>query len=167
MTIIRMYHTAAGSQRPTNYREAWWEQDTGEFIVHHGKVGEAGTTKVEKVQEEEEAHSLLASFVHHNTTEHYVDADDVDHEEFTVVIRFKGQTPTQVETTNAEKFAIAYSGLLGWRGLGWVDQWEASTETSGFRFPVHSVHRSKASKLVGEAVKKTDFRADRVSIERS
>ena len=162
-----MYKTADDAQRPSHYREAWWEQETGDFILHHGPVGETGTTTVEKVADESEADSLLASFEQQNLSDNYVDADSVAHETFTVKITFKGQVPTQVESTNAEKFSIAYSGLLGWRGLGTVDQWQIATDEPVFVITVHAVHRSKAIKLAHEALKKTDFRSDRLHIERS
>ncbi|GAA4110122.1 hypothetical protein [Enteractinococcus coprophilus] len=167
MSIIRMYHTADGASRPTHYREAWWEQETGEFILHHGPVGETGTTTVEQVADESEADSLLASLEQQNLADNYVDVDAVPHETFTVIIKFKGQAPTQVESTNAEKFSVAYSGLLGWRGLGTVDQWETATHEPAFLITVHTVHRNKAIKLAHEALKKTDFRSDRMQIERS
>ncbi len=166
MSIIRMYHTAEGAQRPTHYREAWWEQEVGEFVLHHGEVGDTGTTTVEKVADETEAVTLLASFEQQNTADDYVEADDVAHETFTVKIGFKGTTPTQIETANAEKFSIEYSGMLGWRGLGTVDEWQTPDADQAFSIPVHTVHRGKATKLAHEALKKTDFRADRMRIER-
>ena len=167
MSILRMYHTADGAQRPTHYREAWWEEDSGEFVLHHGAVGETGTTTVEKVADASEADVLLASFEQQNLNDHYVDADNTEHETVTVKIKFKGISPTQVESTNAEKFTIAYSGLLGWRGLGTVDEYETLADESVFSIAVHTVHRSKATKLAQEALKKTDFRSDRLRVERS
>lgn len=167
MSIIRMYYTDAGAPRPTHYREAWWEPDANEFVLHHGVVGESGTTKVEKVSDEAEAERLLTSFEQQNATDGYVDAQEVPHETFTVKIRYKGNTPTQVESDNAEKFTTTYAGLLGWRGLGTVDEWQTAEAEAAFAITVHAVHRNKAMKLAHEALKKTDFRADRMSIERS
>ncbi|WP_150119421.1 hypothetical protein [Enteractinococcus helveticum] len=167
MSILRMYHTADGAQRPTHYREAWWEEEAGEFVLHHGSVGDTGTTTVEKVADAAEADVLLASFEQQNLTDHYVDVVDTEHETVTVKIRFKGTTPTQVEMTNAEKFTIAYSGLLGWRGLGTVDAYQMAPDEPAFSIAVHTVHRSKAMKLAQEALKKTDFRSDRLRVERS
>lgn len=162
-----MYHTADGAQRPTHYREAWWEEETGEFVLHHGAVGETGTTTVEKVADAAEADVLLASFEQQNLTDQYVDAAETEHATVTVKIKFKGTTPTQVEMTNAEKFTMAYSGLLGWRGLGTVDEHQIATDEPAFSIAVHTVHRSKATKLAQEALKKTDFRSDRLRVERS
>lgn len=167
MSIIRMYYTADGAQRPTHYREAWWEQDTGEFILHHGPVGETGKTTVEKVSDETEAETLLASFEQQNIQDQYADADSVPHESFTVKIKFKGATPTPVESNNAEKFCIEYSALLGWRGLGTVDEWQTATDEPAFSVSIHAVHPNKAVKFAHEALKKTDFRSDRMRVERS
>lgn len=167
MTIIRMYHTPDGATRPNHYREAWWDQDTAELIVHHGTVGETGTTSVETVTDEEQANALLDSFILQNTTDNYVDAAEIEHETLVVTIRFKGATASAVEAHNAEKFATAYSGLLGWRGLGWIEPFETDNEQKLFRYTVNSVHPAKANKLVAEALKKTDFKADRAKIERN
>ena len=166
MSIIRMYYTADGAQRPTHYREAWWEQESSEFVLHHGPVGETGKTTVENVSDETEAETLLASFEQQNIDDQYADVDSVPHESFTVKIKFKGATPTAVETNNAEKFCIEYSALLGWRGLGTVDQWHTATDEPAFSVAIHTVHRSKAVKLAHDALKKTDFRSDRLRVDR-
>lgn len=167
MTIIRMYHTPDDATRPKQYREAWWDTDTGELIVHHGPVGETGTTNVENVRDEEEANILLDSFIQQNSSDQYIDAAEVPHETLTVTIRFKSDTPSAVEQHNAETFATTYSGLLGWRGLGWIEPYETDQVNKHFSYTVHTVQPAKAHKLVAEALKKTDFRADRARIERN
>src|SRR5690625_5536600 len=90
MSILRMYYSAADAQRPTHYREAWWEEDVGEFVLHHGKVGETGTTKVENISDAEQADALLATFAEQNAADDYVDAHDVVQENFTIKIKLKG-----------------------------------------------------------------------------
>lgn len=166
MTILRMYYTPEDQQRPTHYREAWWEEDTNEFVLHHGKVGESGTTSVENVTDSTEADLLLASFAEQNGTDNYVEVDDIAQETFTIVIRYKGATPTQAEQTNGEKFAREYVALLAWRGLGDIDEWAENPDRSAFVYQISTVHRTKAAKYAAEALKKTDFRADRMKIER-
>lgn len=166
MTILRMYYIPEGAKRPSHYREAWWEEDSNEFILHHGKVGESGTTTVEPVSNSTEADLLLASFAEQNVTDQYIDVDDLEQEAFTTVIRYKGSSPTRAEQTNAEKFAREYTALLAWRGLGAIEDWEESSERIAFVFKVLTVHRSKAAKYAPEALKQTDFRADRMKIER-
>lgn len=167
MTILRMYFTPDTAQRPTHYREAWWEEDTNEFVLHHGKVGEAGTTTVESVSNGTEADLLLASFAQHNETENYISVDELAQEDFRIVIRYRGSEPTQAEQTNADKFAREYTGLLAWRGLGDMEHWEEDPARSSFVFHIKSVHSNKAAKYASEAIKKTDFRADRMKIERN
>lgn len=167
MTILRMYYTPEGANRPTRYREAWWEEDTGEFILHHGKVGEPGTTTVENVASHSEAEALLASFAEQNTHDDYVDINDLDQESCRVLIQYKGLAPTRVERTNAEKFAMEYTALLAWRGLGLVEAWDVASAKASFAFDVLTVHFHKAQKYAHEALRKTDFRADRMKIERN
>lgn len=167
MTILRMYYTPESVQRPTHYREAWWEEDTGEFVLHHGKVGEPGTTTVEHVSDSTEADPLLASFAQHNATEGYIDVEELTQEQFRVLIRYRGSDPTQAEQTNAEKFAREYTGLLGWRGLGDIAEWNEDPALAAFVFHIEAVHRAKAAKYAAEAIKQTDFRADRMKIERT
>lgn len=167
MTILRMYYTPEDAPRPSHYREAWWEEDTKEFVVHHGKVGEPGTTSVEHVPDSTQADLLLASFAQHNATEHYVDVEELTQEDFWIVISYRGSHPTQAEQTNADKFAREYTGLLAWRGLGDIEEWNEDPDRAAFVFHIKSVHRAKAGKYATEAVKKTDFRADRMKIERT
>lgn len=165
MTILRMYLNTADSQRPTHYREAWWEEDTKEFVLHYGKVGEVGTTKVESVSDPKEAETLLSSFIEQNREDNYLDVDEIVQETFTVSIKQKAKEPTTVEVTNAEKFLAAYTGLLAWRGIGAVDDWESLPGQGKFVFKVRTIHRNRAMKLASQALQKTDFRADRMSTE--
>ena len=165
MTILRMYLHTPDSKRPTHYREAWWEEDTKEFVLHYGKVGEIGTTKVESVSNPKEAEMLLSSFLEQSRNDSYVDVVEVDQDTFTVTIKQRGKEPTAVEMTNAEKFLQEYTGLLAWRGIGAVEDWESVSGQGKFVFNVRTVHRNKAIKLASQAVQKTDFRADRLSTE--
>lgn len=165
MTILRMYLHTSDSKRPTHYREAWWEEDTKEFVLHYGKVGENGTTKVESVSNPNEAEILLSSFLEQSRKDSYVDDVEVDQETLKVTIKQKGKEPTAVEMTNAEKFLQEYTGLLAWRGIGTVEDWESAPGHGKFVFNVRTVHRNKAMKLASQAVQKTDFRADRLSTE--
>lgn len=167
MSIIRMYLKTPDTTRPTQYREAWWEPETKEFVVHHGKVGEIGTTEVETVTDPNEVDALLASFVQQNRQDQFSDVDELPHETFTVVIRQKGANPSPVEESNAEKFLANYTALLAWRGLGTVEDWKTEPGQGRLIFYVRTVHRSKAANLAAQALKKTDFRADRMSVERN
>lgn len=165
MTILRMYLSTEGGKRPTHYREAWWEEDTNDFVLHYGKVGEIGTTNVERVADPKEAETLMASFLEQNRADNYVDVDEIVQDTFAVTIRQKGQEPTTVEVTNAEKFLAVYTGLLAWRGIGAVEDWKSMPGHGKFVFHVRTVHRNKAMKLASQALQKTDFRADRLGIE--
>lgn len=167
MSIIRMYFTAEDAQRPTHYREAWWEEDMAEFVLHHGKVGETGTTKVEKVADADQADALLASFAEQNAVDNYIDAHDVAQEPFTIKIKLKGTEPTEVELSNADTFAVELTALLAWRGLGTVEDWHTAADQPAFQFEINAVHRGKAMKLAPTALKKTDFRPNRMRIERN
>lgn len=162
MTIVRMYLHPADSKRPTHYREAWWEEESKEFVLHYGKVGELGTTKVESISNPNEAASLLASFREQSQNDNYVDVEQIVQEDCTVTIKQKGKDPTRVERTNAEKFLQEYTALLAWRGIGSVQDWEAVPGQGKFVFDVRAVHSNKAMKLASQAIQKTDIRADRL-----
>lgn len=167
MTILRMYYTPDTAQRPTHYREAWWDDESNEFVLHHGKVGERGTTTIENVATGDEADLLLASFAEQNATDQYLEVDNMAQETFTVLIHCKSTAPTQVERSSAEKFATEYTALLAWRGLGSVDDWDLVPDQAVFAFHVSAVHGKMAAKYAPEALKKTEFRADRMKIERN
>src|SRR5699024_5126229 len=167
VSIIRMYLKSPDTARPSHYREAWWEPESKDFIIHHGKVGEIGSTEGETVTDPHEVDTLLASFEEQNRQDGFLDIEDISHESFTVVIKQKGNASSAVEETNAEKFLASYTALLAWRGLGTVEEWNSQPGEGRFVFHVSTVHRNKAAKLAAEALKKTDFRADRMSVERN
>lgn len=167
VSIIRMYRIDAATHRPSHYREAWWDEEESEFVLHYGSVGELGTTEVETVGQTQEAEALFRSFVEQCSQDNYSPDYAIDHHTYTVSIKYKGQAPTTVEETNAEKFAVHYTGLLAWRGLGTVDEWHADVDSRAFTFEVSVVRLSKSMKLAHDALRKTDFRADRLTIERN
>lgn len=166
MSIIRTYFIPPGSKRPSHYREAWWDQEAGELVLHHGQLGYIGVTEVEIVNHKNEADSLLDSFAQQNFADGYKDVADIQQERLVISIKYKGVEPTIVEETNAEKFAGQYTALLAWRGLGAVDKWQSLLNDGQYRFEVSTVHRNKAARFASEALKYTDFRMDRMRIER-
>src|SRR5699024_11868426 len=94
LTILRMYLHTPDSKRPTHYREVWREEDTKEFVLHYGKVGEIGTTKVESVSNPKEAEMLLSSFLEQSRNDSYVDVVEDDQDTFAVTTRQRNRKPT-------------------------------------------------------------------------
>lgn len=166
MSIIRSYFTPPDAKRPSHYREAWWDEEAGELVVHHGQLGHIGTTEVETVRNQHEADTLLASFAEQNSADGYLDIAEFQQERLVISIRHKSPKLTMVEETNAEKFAGQFTALLAWRGLGAVDKWQSLLNDGEFQFEVSTVHRNKAARFASEALKYTDFRADRMHIGR-
>lgn len=167
MSIIRSYFIPPDAKRPSHYREAWWEEEAGEFVLHHGQLGHIGTTEVETVTSENEADTLLVSFAQQSSADGFKDIAEIQQEQLLISIGYKGSQPTIVEETNAEKFAEQFAALLAWRGLGVVDNWQSRLNDRAFQFEVSTVHRNKAARLASEALKYTDFRTDRMHIERN
>lgn len=167
MSIIRTYLVPPNAKRPSHYREAWWDEEAGELVLHHGQLGHIGATEVEMVTNQSEADSLLSSFAQQNSADGYIDIAEIQQERLVISISFKGSEPTTVEETNAEKFARQLTALLAWRGLGTVENWHSVLGDEKFEFEVGTVHRNRAARFAAEALKYTDFRTDRMRIERT
>src|SRR5699024_3613988 len=81
---------------------------------------------------------LLSSFHEQSRNDSYVDVVEVDQNTFAVTIKQRGKEPTAVEMTNAEKFLQEYTGLLAWRGIGAVEDWESVSGQGKFRSEEHT-----------------------------
>lgn len=161
MTIIRAYAFRPDAKRPTHYREAWYDDHDQEFVIHHGAVGQPGTTATEKVTDAEQAEQLLVGFQQQNDDDGYRALTDEEIEVLTVNFRTKGPEPTQIEKKLAHDLATYLTRILAWRGLGAVESWDHEGEQ--FTYQVHTPHRSKAQKLVPVAVKSAKVQAQRIS----
>lgn len=121
MPIIRAYNIPESG--PQLFREAWWDEETGQFVVNAGKVGfESDTPIVQDSVEPEEGERLLAAFAQQCAEDGYREIPES--EQFYIVVRFplKAAQPGVREKTRGAQVADALRGHLAWRGLGTVEE---------------------------------------------
>ena len=66
MSIVRLYRDRVGDDgaRLFEYREAWADAEAGEFVVHHGRVGQPGTVGEQPLADQAEGDQLPVSYTH-------------------------------------------------------------------------------------------------------
>lgn len=121
MPIIRAYNIPESG--PQTFREAWWDEETSQFVVNAGKVGfQSDTPIVQDNVEPEEGERLLAAFEQQCEEDGYREVPES--EQFYVLVCFplKATEPGAREKTRGEQVADALRGHLAWRGLGTVEE---------------------------------------------
>ncbi|MDZ5078382.1 hypothetical protein [Nesterenkonia sp. HG001] len=147
------------------YREAWFDEAAGEFVVHHGAVGVNGTLTAEKAQPEE-AQVLLESFTAQCAADGYREVSKEETTELVVAVPLKGSEPSAAERRNADTVHATVLTTLAWRGLGALSDPEPA-EFDGATALVMSgrtLHRRKAGDAVRGAIRGTDVPASKVRI---
>lgn len=151
-----------------HYREAWYDESAGEFVVHHGKVGTNGKITAEKASAEE-AESLVESFAAQCADDGYAEPADDDLGTLTVAYPLKGAEPSASERRNANTVHEAVLVALAWRGLGALsDPEQRPREARGQALVMTSqtVHTRKALDAAQSAIKHTDVPLSKVEITR-
>lgn len=123
MSIIRMYRKSDGDG-VLRFREAWHDEEYGQFVVNHGTVGHQSSTQETDVASAEAAETLLAAFEAQCLEDGFmvVPAE----EQFWVVAQFALKT---VEGTERDRYLErkakdALTSYFAWRGIGIVDRSE-------------------------------------------
>lgn len=148
------------------YREAWFDEAAGEFVVHRGAVGANGTLTAEKVGAEE-AEALLESFTAQCRADGYREVSEEETSDLAVVLPLKGSEPSASERRNAETLHTTVLTTLAWRGLGVLSDPEVA-EFDGAPALVmagRTLHRRKAGEAVRGAVRGTDVPASKVRVK--
>lgn len=115
---MSFYRAYKSSDQGVAYREAWIDEDTQEFLVHHGDVGRLGETTEQKFTVEEEAAELLEIFIQQCTADGYSNVEDLDLGQIKVTWKLKTTEGTQRDRSLAVKARHTLSAHLAWRGLG-------------------------------------------------
>lgn len=151
MSIVRAYAYTEESSRPQAYREAWYDEEVGEFVIHHGQVGNPGSTVVESVADSVNGEELVRSFAAQCAEDGYHELPMEKMVRIRVQLRLKGNEPTTVEDTLTAKLASELTRRLAWRGLGEVA--ETTFEPNAAVLHVATVHPRKAEAEVPGAAK--------------
>ncbi len=151
-----------------SYREAWYDEAAGEFVVHHGRVGTNGRLSAEKAAAGD-AESLLESFAAQCAEDGYGEPQEQDLAELTVSYPLKGAEPNASERRNANTVHHAVLVSLAWRGLGALGDPEQEALPAGGQglvMRVKTLHARKAEEAASAAVRSTDVPLSKVEITR-
>ena len=151
-----------------SYREAWYDEAAGEFVVHHGRVGTNGRLSAEKAAAGD-AESLLESFAAQCAEDGYGEPQEQDLAELTVSYPLKGAEPNASERRNANTVHHAVMVSLAWRGLGALTDPEPHPREAGgqaLTMSSRTVHTRKALDAAQSAIKHTDVPLSKVEITR-
>lgn len=145
------------------YREAWYDVASEEFVIHHGQVGANGTVTAEKVPADD-VEALLESFTARCSEDGYRDPAADETHEVLISYPLKGRTPAAAEQRNADTVHAAVLTALAWRGLGALTDPEPETREGGTDLVMRArtLHRRKALDAIRSAVKSTDVPPSKV-----
>lgn len=115
MTFYRAYLNNAEG---LFYREAWLDEESGEFVVHHGKAGHLGKTEEQRFADEAEGEELLEVFTQQCLQDGYTDVNELRLGTVKASWKLKSLDGTQRDHSFAKKVRHTLSAHLGWRGLG-------------------------------------------------
>ncbi|MFC7402216.1 hypothetical protein [Citricoccus sp. GCM10030269] len=162
MSIVRTYRRSdVDGQQRMEYREAWFAPGSGEVVVHHGRVGNTGTTTAENVPNDDAGEELLASFAAQCAEDGFTELTAGETSRLEVSYRLKGAEPTRVEHTLVEALRGEITNQLAWRGLGEVvDQ---RRESGRIVLDVDTPHARKAAAEIPAAAKLAGVQASRVT----
>ncbi|WP_426303082.1 hypothetical protein [Arthrobacter sp. R-11] len=106
------------------FREAWYDEDFGQFVINHGTVGHQSSTDATDVDDENGAEGLLAAFAAQCDEDGY--AELPESEQFWLVAQFalKSKDGTERDRYLERKASTALRSALAWRGLGTVERSE-------------------------------------------
>jgi hypothetical protein len=122
MSIIRVYRR--DDEGTLSFREAWVDEDFGQFVVNHGVVGHQSESDATDVDGVEAGEGLLAAFAAQCEEDGY--AEIPAEEQYWVVAQFALKTTDGTERDRylERKAKAALTGHLAWRGLGTVERSE-------------------------------------------
>lgn len=154
MSIVRLYRdvTAEDGTRRFEYREAWCEPGSGQFTVHHGRVGAVGTVGDQPVADDAEGEELLAAFVAQGREEGFAELADDALTTLSVTYRLRGRTSTPIEAQHADALRSEITHQLAWRGLGDVE--DVAEEEGRLVLIVRTPHAAKAEAEIPAAAKR-------------
>jgi hypothetical protein len=120
--IVRVYKR--DDEGTLHFREAWFDEEYGQFVMNFGVVGHQSTTEETDVADPAAAESLLDAFAVQCAEDGY--AEIPDGEQFWVVAQFalKTREGTDRDRYLEEKATDALISHLAWRGLGTVERSE-------------------------------------------
>jgi hypothetical protein len=122
MSFLRLYkHDDKGVLQ---FREAWYDEDFGQFVVNHGTVGHQSITRETNDVGEDAAAALLEAFAVQCAEDGF--AEIAREDQFWVIAQYALKTSTGTERDQylEDKATRTITEFFAWRGLGVVDRTE-------------------------------------------
>ncbi|GAA1143453.1 hypothetical protein [Nesterenkonia lutea] len=147
------------------YREAWYDDDAQELVIHRGTLGANGKIATEKAAPEE-SEQLLQSFLAQCEQDGYHEAPTESLTELRLVYPLKAEQPSSSEERNINTVHRDVLGVLAWRGLGALGEPEVESDGNGHAsvMRVKTLHQGKAREAVKSAVRGGDVPASKVEL---
>lgn len=119
MSFIRYYRTSADG--PLEFREAWYEDDVGQFVVNHGQVGHQSKTSGNDDVGPDEAERMLVAFENQCMEDGYALIPETEQSRVVAQFALKSTDGTERDRYLERKAVATITGYLAWRGLGTVE----------------------------------------------
>lgn len=148
-----------------NYREAWYDDADGEFVIHHGVLGANGKLTSEKASPEE-AEQLLESFIAQCRADGFAEPPEEAQIELRLLYPLKGEAPSASEERNIGAVHRDVLATLAWRGLGLLTDPVIEAHEGGHAsvMRIKTLHQGKARDAVKAAVRGGDVPASKIEI---
>jgi hypothetical protein len=119
MSIIRAFRDADDG---LTFREAWYDEETHQFVINRGPVGRLSETPVvEDDLTPEAGDGLLAAFAESCEADGYRELEVAEQSWLHVRFPLKHTTPQPRDKSLRDAVVSALTGHLAWRGLGTVE----------------------------------------------
>jgi len=106
------------------FREAWYDEADGQFVVNHGTVGHRSATEETGGYAPEEAPGLLAAFGEQCAADGYAELEPGEQSWVVAQYALKSGTGTDRDRYLEGKAKEVLAEHLAWRGLGTVERSE-------------------------------------------
>jgi hypothetical protein len=120
MSILRAYRR--DDDGSLSFREAWYDEETSQFVINRGPVGRLSETPVvEDDLTPEAGDGLLAAFAESCDADGFRELGVVEQSWVHVRFPLKHSTPQPRDKSLRDAVVSALTGHLAWRGLGTVE----------------------------------------------
>lgn len=120
--IIRVYKM--DDEGTLRFREAWHDDEFGQFVVNHGAVGHQSETDATDVADAEAAEGLMQAFAAQCGEDGYAEIPQEGQHWVVAQFALKTKDGTERDRYLERKAKAALTGHLAWRGLGTVERSE-------------------------------------------
>ncbi|WP_138442894.1 hypothetical protein [Sinomonas susongensis] len=160
MSFLRLYRKQ--DDGTLQFREAWHDEDTAQFVVNRGIVGHVSTTKETDNVDADAAESLLAAFASQCEDDGFAEIPEAEQDRVAAQFALKSQTGTERDRFLERQAVRALTAHLAWRGLGTVE--ESAIGAGRLTILMRTVDSSKAVAAVKTCLRENTSDFTKLSI---